>query len=55
MVKKVANIHVEPIVYLKDTNDDYILDTNGDKIVLKSGNEVAPSDDYDILTIITEY
>ena len=55
MVKKVANIHIEPVVYSKDTDGDYVLDTNDDKIIIKSGVEVAPSDDYDIKVTITEY
>jgi hypothetical protein len=55
MSKKLVNIHIEPVVYLKDTNDDYVLDTNGDKIELKSGVQVLPSDDYDIKQTITEY
>jgi hypothetical protein len=55
MPKKLVNIHIEPVVYLKDTNDDYILDTDGEKIELKSGIQVVPSDDYDIKQTITEY
>lgn len=55
MAKKLANIHIEPVVYSKDTNGDYILDTNGDKIEIKTGTQVVPSDDYDFKTIITEY
>ena len=55
MSKKLVNIHIKPVVYLKDTNDDYILDTDGEKIELKSGIQVVPSDDYDIKQTITEY
>lgn len=55
MSKKVANIHIEVAVYLKDTDGDYILNTNGDKIELKSGLQVNPSDDYDYKVTITEY
>lgn len=52
---KRANIHVEPIVYLKDTNGDYVLDTDGNKIIVKSGTEVSANDDYETKTVITEY
>lgn len=55
MSKKLVNIHIDGVVYLKDTDGEYILDTNGDKIELKSGRDLVPSDDYDIRTVNTEY
>ncbi len=55
MAKKLVNIHAECIVYLKDTDGDYVLDTNDDKIIVKTGNEVLPSDEYDVKITITEY
>ena len=55
MSKKLVNIHIDGVVYLKDTDGEYVLDTNGDKIELKSGRDLVASDDYDIRTVITEY
>jgi hypothetical protein len=55
MSKKLVNVHVEGVVYLKDTDGEYVLDTNGDKIELKSGRDLVPSDDYELKTTITEY
>jgi hypothetical protein len=55
MAKKVLNVHIEAVVYLKDTNDDYVLDTDGEKIILKSGLEVNATDDYEFLITKTEF
>ena len=55
MSKKLATVHIEAIVYSKDTDGEYILDTNDDKIVEKTGLDVVPSDDYDYIITITEY
>jgi hypothetical protein len=55
MSKKLVNAHYEAIVYLKDTDGDYVLDTDGEKIVVKTYSQVKPTDDYDVKTTITEY
>lgn len=55
MSKKIQNIHIEPVVYLKNTNGDYVLDTDGEKIIVKQGVAVVPSDDYEILKTVTDY
>lgn len=51
----VSNINIKPVVYLKDTNDDYILDNDNKKIIEKVGIQVAPFDDYEYLVTITEF
>jgi hypothetical protein len=55
MSKKRSTIHIEGVVYAKDTDGEYMLDTDGDKIIIKQGLSVVPSDDYEYLIIITEY
>lgn len=51
----IEKINIKPVVYLKDTNGDYVLDTSDNKIIDKIGTEVSPYDDYEILTTITEF
>jgi hypothetical protein len=50
----VENINIKPVIYLKDTNGDYILDTSGNKIIDKIGTEVSPYDNYEIIVTVTE-
>jgi|LauGreDrversion4_2_1035121.scaffolds.fasta_scaffold466853_3 hypothetical protein len=55
MNRKYAKIEIYPVIYEKNTNDEYVLDTNGDKIILKNWPEVSATDDYEVKTVITEY
>lgn len=55
MSKKRSTIHIEGVVYAKDTDGDYLLDTDGEKIIIKQGVAVNPLDDYDFLVIITDH
>ena len=49
-----SNINIKPVIYSKDTNEDYLLDSNNDKIIEKIGNEVSPYDKYEHLITINE-
>ena len=35
MSKKILNMHHEIVVYLKDTDGNYVLNTDGEKIIIK--------------------
>jgi len=50
-----SNINIKPVVYLKDTDGNYVLDTNNKKIIEKIGTEVSPYDEYEYQVLITEY
>ena len=49
-----SKIEVYAVLYEKDTNGNYILDSNGNKILIKPYTEILASDDYTIVTDITE-
>lgn len=49
-----CNINIKPVIYLKNTDGDYIRDENGSKIIEKIGNEVSPLDIYEYKITITE-
>jgi len=54
--RKYCTITTRPIIYLKDTNDEYVLDTNGDKIIVEDDyTKISSSDDYDVITTIAEF
>ena len=55
MSKKLSTVHIEAVVYSKNTNGDYILDTNEHKIILKHGRAIVPTDDYEFKITITDY
>lgn len=50
-----SNINIKPVIYLKDTDGNYVLDTNNKKIIEKIGTEVSPYDEYEYQVLITEY
>jgi hypothetical protein len=49
-MKQYSKIIAYPVLYLKNTNGDYVLDTNNEKIVLQDFNTVSPISDYDVIT-----
>lgn len=55
MLKRILNVHIEAVVYQKDSDGEYVLDTNGDKIIIKNYTTVSPADDYDLKVTNTEY
>ena len=56
MAFKRAQITVSPILYVKDTNLDYVLDTNDEKIILNDNiQEISSSSEYDVIVTIQEY
>lgn len=55
MSNKLINVHIEAVVYQKNSDGEYVLDTNGDKIIIKNYTTVTPADDYDQKVTITEY
>jgi hypothetical protein len=52
-MKRYSNIVAYPVVYLKNTNNEYVLDFNGEKIVLKNFTTVSPEELYDVVVEIT--
>lgn len=53
--KKYAQIRVRPVIFERDTNDDFVLDTNGDKIIIVQPNDVNSTEPYDYLVEIQEF
>lgn len=49
-----AEIIVKVSVFEKDSDGEFVLDTNGERILLKDYQETLVSDDYTIVTEITE-
>jgi hypothetical protein len=54
MAKRLINIRVNPILYAKDENQQFILDSSNNKIVEKETENIVPLDDYDYKTSITD-
>ena len=55
MSYKRAQITVSPILYDKDTNNNYILDTNNDRVVLNDDiQQISSSSDYDVVITVQE-
>jgi hypothetical protein len=56
MAFKYSQINISPILYEKDTNNDYVRDTNNDRIVQNSNSlEISSLDDYEIAVTIQEF
>lgn len=55
MAKQYAKIEIFPVIYEKNSDDEYVLDSNNDKIVLVNWPNINEFDDYEIKTVITEY
>jgi hypothetical protein len=51
---KYSKIKVYAVLYEKDTNGKFVLDSNGEKIIIKSYDEINSSDNYTIITDISE-
>lgn len=51
---KYSKIKVYAVLYEKDTNGNFVLDSNGEKIIIKSYDEINSSDNYTIITDISE-
>jgi hypothetical protein len=56
MAHKWSHINIAPVVYDKDTNNDFVLNTNNDRIIINDQyTEIASSDDYTAKVQIQEY
>lgn len=42
-----------PVIFDKDSSNNYVLDSNGDKLIEKNKNQVNPSSQYSFVTIKT--
>jgi hypothetical protein len=43
---RIVKITIYPVVYEKDTNDDFVLDSNDDKIIQKEKEQILSTDNY---------
>jgi hypothetical protein len=48
---KLVEMTFYPVIYDKDTNNDFVFDSNGDKTIDKNKDEVSPSVQYSFVTI----
>ena len=53
MSKRYSKINVYPVLYLLDTNNDYVLDANNNKIIIEDYTTVSPNSNFNIVTEIT--